>query len=199
MAQLLKIDASSRDAGSHSRELADTFLAEWRKANPQGLVVIRDLAANPPPHISATTIEGFYTPEAMLDARLRQALALSDRLIAELMASDTILVSSPIYNFSVPSALKAYIDHISRIGKTFAFDGTNFEGLVKGKRIYFALAYGLPAAPETDMLQPYLRLLFGFLGVTDMNFIAVQGTVTETVAQAKLAAASDAINAARAA
>jgi FMN-dependent NADH-azoreductase len=199
MPQLLKIDASSRATGSHSRELADAFLTEWRKANPSGRVVTRDLVADPLPHISGITIEGFYTPEAQRDARLKQALALSDELIAELMAADTILVSAPIYNFSVPSALKAWIDHVSRIGVTFAFDGKSFEGLVKGKRVYFALAYGLPAEPATDMLRPYLQLLFGFLGMTAMNFITVEGTVTEQAAQAKSAAADIAVQAAKAA
>ena len=199
MTQLLRIDASSRNGGSHSRELADAFVAEWRKANPAGRVVVRDVVANPLPHISDATIAGFYTPEAQRDARLKQALALSDELIAELMAADTILVSAPIYNFSVPSALKAWIDHVSRIGVTFAFDGKSFEGLVKGKRVYFALAYGLPAEPATDMLRPYLQLLFGFLGMTEMNFITVEGTVTEQAAQAKSAAADIAVQAAKAA
>jgi FMN-dependent NADH-azoreductase len=199
MPQLLKIDASSRATGSHSRELADAFLTEWRKANPSGRVVTRDLVADPLPHISGITIEGFYTPEAQRDARLKQALALSDRLIAELRTSDTILISSPIYNFSVPSALKAYIDHVSRIGETFAFDGSNFEGLVRGKRVYFALAYGLPATPATDMLRPYLQLLFGFLGMTEINFITVEGTVTDAATQVKAAAAANAIRAVHAA
>ena len=199
MPQLLKIDASSRNAGSHSRELADAFVAEWRRTNPSGRVVIRDVVACPVPHISDATIAGFYTPEAQRDATLKQALAVSDELIAELMAADTILVSAPIYNFTVPSALKAWIDHVSRIGVTFSFDGKSFEGLVKGKRVYFALAYGLPAEPATDMLRPYLQLLFGFLGMTEMNFITVEGTVTEQVAQAKSAAADVAIQAAKAA
>jgi FMN-dependent NADH-azoreductase len=199
MTQLLKIDASSRNGGSHSRELADAFTAEWRKAHPAGRVVVRDLVAKPIPHISDATIAGFYTPEAQRDTPLKQALALSDELIAEVMAADTILVSAPIYNFTVPSALKAWIDQVSRIGVTFSFDGKSFEGLVKGKRVYFALAYGLPAEPATDMLRPYLQLLFGFLGMTEMNFITVEGTVTEQVAQAKAAAADIAMQAAKAA
>jgi FMN-dependent NADH-azoreductase len=199
MTQLLRIDASSRNGGSHSRELADAFVAEWRKANPAGRVTVRDVVADPIPHVSDATIAGFYTPETQRDARLKQALAQSDALIAELMAADTILVSAPIYNFTVPSALKAWIDHVSRIGVTFSFDGRNFEGLVKGKRVYFALAYGLPAEPATDMLRPYLQLLFGFLCMTEMNFITVEGTVTEQAAQAKTAATDIAVQAAKAA
>lgn len=200
MPQLLKIDSSSRSGGSHSRALADTFTAEWQAANPAGKVVIRDVVAKPIPHISDDTIAGFYTPADQLDAKLKAALALSDELIAELFASDVILISAPIYNFSVPSALKAYIDHVSRIGKTFAFDGTNFEGLVKAKKLYCALAYGLPAN-ETDMLKPYLNLLFGFLGISDINFLKVEGTVfdADSVAKAKAIAAAAAVAAAKAA
>lgn len=200
MPKLLKIDSSSRNNGSHSRALADAFTAEWRAANPAGKVVARDLVAKPIPHISDDTIAGFYTPADRLDAKLEAALALSDELIAELLASDVILISAPIYNFSVPSALKAYIDHISRIGKTFSFDGQNFEGLVKGKKLYCALAYGLPAN-ETDMLKPYLNLLFGFLGIADITFLTVGGTVldADSVARAKTVAAAEAVTAARAA
>jgi FMN-dependent NADH-azoreductase len=163
MTQILRIDSSSRVEGSHSRELADYFQAAWLKKYPEDRVIVRDVVKNPAPHIADLTIAGFYTPPEQQTEAMKQAIALSDELVDELQSADVLLLSVPMYNFSVPSALKAWIDQIVRIGRTFAYDGTNFTGLVTVKQAYVICAYG--AGGYTDggafsafnFLEPYLR------------------------------------------
>lgn len=108
--RLLRIDASARIEGSHSRRLGDLVEAQWRLAHPQGERVHRDLAHAAPPHIAGATIQGFYAPPEQLTPPLREATALSDTLVAELRSADTVLIASPMYNYGPPSALKAWVD-----------------------------------------------------------------------------------------
>ncbi len=188
MSTLLRLDTSSRRTGSHSRALCDYFIDRWTAAHGDNRIVCRDLAETPVPHIGAETIEGFYTPPEQFTPELRRATALSDTLIGELQAADIILISVPIYNFSIPSAFKAYIDHVVRIGHTFAYDGSNFTGLLTGKRAFIFSAYGaggyLNGGPlaDFDFLQPYLQLLLGFLGIGETQFFAVENTTGEATA-----------------
>ena len=143
MPRLLRIDSSSRREGSHSRQLADRVQAKWLQENPRGQVLVRDLASAPIPHISEATISAFFTPKQQHSVKSRKAAALSDELIGELLAADALLISVPIYNFSIPSALKAYIDHVVRIDHTFAFDPQKgLHGLIGNKRAFVAAAYG---------------------------------------------------------
>jgi FMN-dependent NADH-azoreductase len=192
---LLRIDASARHEGSHSRQLGDRVEAAWRARHAGGRVLRRDLAAEPLPHISATTIAGYYTPPEQLTPSLRDATALSDRLIAELKSADTLLITSPMYNFSVPSSLKAWVDQVVRIGHTFAYDGSAFQGLVTRPRAVLALAYGGPGYiggpfAAMDHLQPYLASLLGFLGIAQVDVVSVEGTTADagTVAAQAVAA-----------
>ena len=188
---LLRIDASARHEGSTSRLLADDVERAWLQRHPQGTVVRRDLAQSPVPHIESLTIEGYYTaPEAMTPA-LRQATALSDQLIAELKGADLVLIATPIYNFSVPSALKAWIDHVVRIGHTFAFDGQQFTGLVTRPHAVLALAYGADGYQgplmAMDHLKPYLSQLLGFLGLQSVATVSAEATTgAPDVAQSRL-------------
>ena len=185
MSTLLRIDSSSRTTTSHSRALGDHFEKTWHVRNPSDRVVRRDLVTDPIPHIVDQTILGYYTPAEQLTPELRAATALSDRLIAELQSADVLLLTVPMYNFSIPSALKAWIDQIVRIGHTFSYDGKNFAGLVKIKRAYVLCAYG--AGGYTDggpfsaynFLEPYLKSLLGFLGILEVQFFAVQATTAD--------------------
>jgi FMN-dependent NADH-azoreductase len=183
MARLLRIDASSRTQGSHSREMADFFENQWLAQGTSNEVVVRDLVKNPIPHIEATTITGFYTPKEQQDETLKAALALSDELIQELFSADVLLISTPMYNFSIPSALKAYIDQIIRIGYTFSFDEAGFTGLVTGKKAYVITAagavYSNPALAGLNFLEPYLKTLLNFLGITTTEFIPLEGTTID--------------------
>lgn len=182
--RLLRIDASARLNGSLSRELGDAFQATWIGQHPGGEVALRDLAREPVPHISEKTIAGFFTPEEEKTPELRSATAVSDSLIAELLGADDLLLTVPIYNFSIPSALKAYIDHVVRIGRTFALDPERgFYGLVRGKRAFVTAAYGSAGYFDgplgaLNFLEPYLRSLLGFLGIEDVTFFSVEGTAT---------------------
>ncbi|MGL5078383.1 MAG: FMN-dependent NADH-azoreductase, partial [Waterburya sp.] len=142
MAKILRIDSSSRLQGSHSRELADYFQAIWLEKYPSDQVIVRDLVKTPVPHIADIAIAGFYTPKDQHTDAMTSATALSDELIGELQSADVLLISVPMYNFTVPSAFKAWVDQIVRIGHTFAYDGTNFTGLVTVKRAYVICAYG---------------------------------------------------------
>ena len=142
MPSLLRIDSSSRTQGSHSSQLADRIQAAWIGAHPDGQVVTRHLTASPLPFISAETITGFYTPPGEVSDNLRAATALSDELITELKAADTLLIAAPIYNFSAPASLKAWIDQITRIGQTFSYENGAFQGLLPTKQAIVACAYG---------------------------------------------------------
>ena len=185
MARILRIDSSSRIAGSHSRQLADYFQATWQEKYPDDQFVMRDLVKHQPPHISEQAIAGFYTPKEQQTAEMQNATALSDELINELQSSDILLLSAPMYNFSVPSALKAWIDQIVRIGKTFAYDGTNFTGLVKVKSVYVICTYGSSGYVDggdfssLNFLEPYLKFLFGFLGIANIKFFHLQATTKD--------------------
>lgn len=185
MTTLLRIDASARPDGSYSRQLGDRFVAAWQQKTADGHIVTRDLVASPIPHIANDTIAGYYTPPEQMTDDLRAATSLSDTLIAELKAADVILITTPMYNFSVPSALKAWIDQIVRINHTFAYDGQTFTGLITGKPVYVACAYGASGYTNGgpmgafDLLRGYLQLLLSFLGLTDIHFIGVEATTAD--------------------
>jgi FMN-dependent NADH-azoreductase len=197
MTTILRIDASSRTTGSISRALGDYFEQTWLNHNPRHLVLRRDVVTNPITHIAEQTIAGFYTPADHLTDELRAALALSNRLIAEIQAADVLLLTVPMYNFAVPSAFKAWLDHIVRIGHTFAYDGSAFSGLVTGRQAYVITSHGVGGYQHgeplagADFLVPYLRFILQFLGITDVRFFAVEGTtgdeftVTAAIERAK--------------
>lgn len=192
--RLLRIDSSARLHGSVSRRLADRIESAWQLANPNGDIRRRDLAQQSPPHIDQLTIEGFYAPDGAMSAEQRAATALSDELLTELKSSTTLLLSAPIYNFSVPSALKAWIDQIVRINHSFAYDGERFSGLLPGPHAVLALAYGAAGyqgpLQVMDHLQPYLRQLLGFLGASRVDVISAEATSSgATTVEAALAAA----------
>jgi FMN-dependent NADH-azoreductase len=182
MENLLRIDSSARHDGSRSRQLADRIEAAWRRSRPGAAVVRRDLAAEPVPHISDHTIAGFFAPQEQQNEVTRAATELSDRLIRELLAADAILFGVPIYNFSIPSVLKAYFDQVVRIGRTFGYDpAKGLFGLVENRPVYVAAIYGASGYGAGDLepfnhLEPYLRSLLGFLGLREITFFSVEGT-----------------------
>ena len=186
MIQLLRINSSSRLEGSHSTAIADTFEAAFRQKQPGCRVVTRNVADGSIPIIGQKTIEGFYAPQDTLPAELKEATALSDELIGELQAADTLLLAVPIYNFSIPAALKAWVDQVTRIGHTFSMSETGFRGLLKTRRAVVVCAYGaegyLSDEPfaVANFVQPYLKFLLSFLGIADVEFVHVQGTATAT-------------------
>ncbi len=186
MKTILRIDSSSRTDGSHSRELADYFQTIWQKKNPQDQIIIRDIVKNPCPHISNLAIAGFQSSPEKLTPEMKAEIALSDELITELLTSDILLISVPMYNFSVPSSLKAWIDQIVRIEKTFAYDGTSFSGLLTGKKAYIICTYGAGgytnggSFSSFNFLEPYLNSLLSFLGFEEIQFFNLEATVDKS-------------------
>ncbi len=184
MPNLLRIDASARQNESHSRALADELQSQWLMAHPDGKVLRRDLAKNPIGPIENDTIVGYYTPEEAMTNPLRDATALSDELISELNNADALLISTPMYNFTVPAVLKAWIDQVVRIHKTFGFsDDGNLQGLVKGKPAYITIAIGAqfsgtPLA-SMDFLRPYLKSLLSFIGFEQVEFFSTESTTMD--------------------
>ncbi|MCE7996231.1 MAG: FMN-dependent NADH-azoreductase [Roseivirga sp.] len=181
MPSLLRIDCSPRVTQSHSRRLADFIESQWTAKHPDGQIIYRDLAKSDIPHISNETISGFHSRQDEMTWALKEATSLSDELIKELKSADELLISSPLYNLSCPSVLKAYIDQIVRSGHTFRLrpDG-NYEGLLKGKNAYLALVMGAHYTQEAhrppDFQQAYLRAILGFIGLEVSSVFSLEGT-----------------------
>ncbi|WP_292289239.1 NAD(P)H-dependent oxidoreductase [Marivita sp.] len=165
---VLRIDASARRDGSESRALTQRIID---RLAPQG-IIHRDLAVAIPT-IDAEWLAANWTPQDQRTEAQRDTLALSDSLIAELTAADTLVIGTPIYNFGIPATLKAWIDQIARAGITFRYTETGPEGLLTGKRAIVAIASGgTQVGSEIDFASGYLRHILGFIGITDVHFVA---------------------------
>jgi len=182
MPTLLHIDSSPLYGGSVSRQLTAAFVTQWKTSHPAGKVIDRDLNATEISPITAAWVGAVYTPEENRTAEQKKILALSDTLLAELEQADQYVIGVPMHNFGVPSVLKLWIDQITRVGKTFTYaDGTP-RGLLIGKKATFLIATGGIYDAQTQMasfnfVEPYLRSLFGFLGLTDTTFLTAGGTM----------------------
>jgi FMN-dependent NADH-azoreductase len=176
MQTLLQIKTSIFSDKGESSRLANRFAGAWRAAHPDGRVIVRDLARDPVPHLDAERFGAFLAkPEARTKAQA-EALRCSDALIEELKEADIVALGVPLYNFGLPSTLKAYIDHIARAGVTFRYTEKGPVGLVTGKRAYvFATRGGLYAGTPLDTQIPYLRNVLGFLGMTEVEFVFAEG------------------------
>ncbi len=167
---ILTINASARYDGSISRTLVADLTQ--RLAGPQTQLIARDLTANPPSFIDPQWVTANFTDPSARTAANRAALAESDALVGELQKANTIVIGAPIYNFSIPAALKAWIDQVARARVTFRYTPDGPEGLLKGKKAYVVLTSGGAAAgTEIDFASGYLRHILGFLGITDVEFI----------------------------
>lgn len=182
MSTLLHIDSSPLYGRSVSRQLSAAFVERWKSLHPGATVMDRDLNATSLPPVSAEWIGAAYTPEDARTPEQKKVLALSDELLAELGRADEYVIGVPMHNFGVPSVLKLWIDQISRVGKTFSYDNGTPKGLLVGKKATFIVATGGFYDPQTQMasfnfVEPYLRSLFGFFGVTDATFLSAGGTM----------------------
>ena len=189
MPTLLKIDVSPRGDYSVSRKLGQQFADEWVQSHSGGKIVTRDLVKTTLPFVDLPWIAGAYTAPDQHTPENKQALKVSDELIAELLAADEILISTPMYNFAVPAVLKAWIDHIVRVNVTFSVGPDGYKGLVSGKKATIIIASGgaYPAGTPYEsynLESPYLRHIFGFIGLTDLTFVQAGGT--NEVAQGKI-------------
>jgi len=173
MKSLLVINSSAAREGSVSRTLVEETVARLLEDNPFAQVVRRDLGEAPVPHLSTATLAGVRGIAST--AEERSARALSDELIAELRAADTIVIGAPMYNFGVTTGLRAWFDHVLRAGETFSYSEAGPKGLLTGKRVIVIESrgglYSEGPAAAIDFQEPYLRHLLGFVGLTDVTFV----------------------------
>jgi FMN-dependent NADH-azoreductase len=177
MTTLLQINASINNGNGQSSQLAKQFVAGFQKRYPDAKVIVRDVAAaEPVPHLDAERFGAFITPVDARNAAQHAVVEYSDTLIRELQQADVIVLGLPMYNFGVPSQLKAYFDHIARAGITFKYTDKGPVGQLTGKKVYvFAARGGLYAGTPLDTQTSYVRAFLGFLGMTDVEFVYAEG------------------------
>ncbi|ERH66929.1 azoreductase [Pantoea dispersa EGD-AAK13] len=174
MSKVLVLKSSILAGYSQSNQLADFYADEARAKGDE--VTVRDLAAQPIPVLDGELVGALRPSDAPLSPRQQDALALSDELIAELQAHDTVVIAAPMYNFNIPTQLKNYFDLIARAGVTFRYTEAGPEGLVKGKRaVILSSRGGIHKDTPTDLLTPYVKLFLGFIGITDVDFVFAEG------------------------
>ncbi len=176
---LLHLDSSPL-ASSISRELSAEFVATWTAAHPEGTVIHRDLTINPPTPLDAQWIAANFTPEEARTPEQRSLLAPSDQLIAELNQADEYVFGVAMHNFSIPSTLKLWIDQIARAGHTFSYTSNGPQGLLQNKKATILIATGGTYDAGTpfgafNFVEPYLKAVLNFLGVTDITFVTASG------------------------
>ncbi|MBO0321913.1 NAD(P)H-dependent oxidoreductase [Muricauda sp. CAU 1633] len=178
MKTLLRIDSSFNLEDSFSRKAADHYEAVWKEHHPESKVVYRDLEKFEMPHLTQSVFSAFNTTEAD-----ENGLHISNVLIDELESADTVLISSPVYNYSTPSTLKAYIDHVVRINRTFGYDPENYtrKGLLTGKDAAVIVSRGgMPINGESpDGVEGYLQGVLNFIGIVEVNIFSIHGTAHE--------------------
>lgn len=184
MRKILHIIASPRGERSWSRRLGRELVDSWLATHPGDAVTERDVGHNPPPHVTEAWVAGAFSPPDTHTDEMRAALQPSDQLVDELLAHDVVVVSTPMYNFNVPSGLKAYVDQIIRPGRTFGYDRSKSPPafpLVRGKRLILVTARGGagygpggPAEPF-NFETPYLKAAFGWIGMTDVAAVHLEG------------------------
>jgi FMN-dependent NADH-azoreductase len=183
MTTLLQINASINNGNGESSRLANQFVAAFHKSHPKASIVVRDVAAaDPVPHLNAERFGAFITKPEQRTAAQHAVVAYSDTLINELKQADIIVLGLPMYNFGVPSQLKAYFDHIARLGVTFEYTEKGPVGKLTGKKVYVFAARGgvyardgvnegTPMETQTNYVRDFLR----FLGMSDVEFIYAEG------------------------
>lgn len=195
MNTLLQLNSSIFSNGGQSSRLADAFVSAWRATHPNAQIIARDFARDPVPHLTAERFQSFLAKPEERNTGQQAVVAYSDSLIDEIKRADVIVLGLPMYNFGVPSQLKAYFDHIARVGVTFRYTEKGAVGLLSGKKVYvFAARGGLYAGTPLDTQTAYVRDFLRFLGMTDVEFVYAEGlAISEASKNAALAQAARAI------
>ena len=191
MNTLLQLNTSIYSGNGQSSRLAEEFVAGWQAQHSRGKVTVRDLARDPVPHLTAERFAAFNTKPAERSVEQQSVVTYSDGLIDEIRRADVIALGLPMYNFGLPSTLKAYFDHIARAGVTFRYTEKGAVGLLTGKKVLvFATRGGLYAGQPIDTQTSYIRDFLRFLGITDVEFVYAEGlAMGEAGKQAALAQA----------
>ena len=189
--RLLHIDSSALGANSVSRQLTQRVVAQWRSAHPDLVVEYLDLAQDAPSHLSLESLGFRAGPDAQgLTEMQRRENAISEKLVSQFLAADVVVVGAPMYNFSIPSQLKAWIDRVAQVGRTFKYTETGPQGLAGGKTVIVASTRGgvystNPALAGLDHQESYLKTVFGFFGIIDVQFVRAEGVAMGDAAKAK--------------
>jgi FMN-dependent NADH-azoreductase len=203
MSKLLLIHSSPRGERSHSRTLADHFIKKWSANHPDDEIITRDLGHEPVPFITEAWVVGAFAPAEYQNDASKAAIAVSDALVDEFLSADRYVFSVPMYNLSIPGVFKAYIDQIIRAGRTFVVGEQGYKGIVEGKKLLFVTASGGSFRLGTptggyNFQEPYLRAIFGFIGVTDVQFAVADnqnmGEQNAEAAKAEATAKLDALS-----
>ncbi|MDX7990963.1 FMN-dependent NADH-azoreductase [Xenorhabdus littoralis] len=176
MSKVLVLKSSILAQYSQSNKMADYFVEKYLANYSDSDITIRDLAENPVPVLDGELVGALRPSDAELTERQQSALALSDEMIAELKTHDVIVITAPMYNFTIPTQLKTYFDLIARAGMTFRYTEKGPEGLLKGKKaIVLTSRGGIHKGNPTDLMTPYLRVFLKFIGITDVEFVFSEG------------------------
>jgi FMN-dependent NADH-azoreductase len=199
MSRILLITSSPRGAASYSSRVARALADKLAAGDGRAVITVRDLAREPLPHIDESFAVARNTPPERLSAAQRAALERSDALVRELQAAEVVIIAAAMINFGIPSTLKAWIDHVLRPGVTFRYGENGPEGLVRGKKVYLVLARGGVYSGPMQALNfqdTYLKAALGFIGLTDVTVLAVEGVALgEEAAVRALGAALEKISA----
>lgn len=194
MSNILSIHSSLRSGDGMSSRLAQELVDHWIERHPDATHTVRDLAADPVPHLDAMRFGAFIRPEGERSEAEREVVAYSDRLIDEIRQADAIVLTAPMYNFAIPSTLKAYFDHIARAGVTFRYGEQGPEGLLGGRPVYVVTTRGgRYRDTPLDTQSGYLRDFLAFVGLTDVRFIYAEGLAMSAVREESLRDARAAI------
>jgi FMN-dependent NADH-azoreductase len=194
MDNVLFVTSSPRGQNSYSQQIARGIVDDLKIANPAAKIVVRNVARNPLPHIGEAFVSGIGLPAEKRSISEAAAIAVSDALVDELMVADLLVLAVPMYNFGLPSALKAWIDHVVRAGRTFAYTGQGPQGLLKNKRAVIVVSrggvYSEGPMKAFDFQEGYLRSVLGFIGIIDIEVVRVEGVALgeAAVRQAMIAA-----------
>ncbi|TYP92434.1 FMN-dependent NADH-azoreductase [Sphingobacterium allocomposti] len=176
--QILHVVTSINGNQSMSHKLGEAIVRRLQE-QADADILVRNLADSPLPHLDGQLLRAFFTPADQRPAQMAETVKLSEEAVRELFQADSIVIDVPMYNFSIPSTLKAWIDHIARAGVTFRYTENGPEGLVKGKKIYLAISsggvYSEGALQDFDFTERYLRSVLGFMGMTDITAFRVEG------------------------
>ncbi len=176
MTQLLQINSGIFGDDSQSTKLANEFAATWLKSNPNGRVVTRDLVSEPVPHLDALVAGAFHTPADQRTPQQVAAAEFSESLIAEFEQADEVVLGVPMYNFDIPSQLKAYFDQLARAGISFKYTETGPVGLLRDKPVHLMAARGgLYQGQSADTQTGFLRNFLNFIGIQDIHFVYAEG------------------------
>ena len=179
--KILQINASARSTGANSTRLANVIRDRLLNLHPGAAVEVRDLSTHPHPVLDEPSLGALFTPAEQRTPEQAARVALDDAIIAQVQSADIIVLGVPMYNFGIPVQLKTWIDALARAGVTFRYTSNGPEGLLKGKKVYVALARGgLYRDTPADSQVPYLRSVLGFLGMTDVEFVYAEGLAMGT-------------------